>query len=93
MNKLEFFRQHSNCRYAILNRGAFIDLQNTLMACADLPADIIYEIIKEEFADYLGKDDVLVAYLITNNLMMIKNLIRTQQELDELRQSYKSFNN
>ena len=81
MDGLEFFKIHPEFRYAILNFYTTIDLNWTTQCCANLPPHVIFENLRNLFANDMGENSALISYLVTNNVMLIRNLIDANQKL------------
>ena len=84
LDTINLFKENLGLRYAILNFYSMIDLQRLANTVGNLPSQAIYETFKNEFKEYLGEHDVLVSYLATNSIMLIKNLMTAQQKINLL---------
>ena len=84
MGKINLFKENPVLRYAILNFYFMLDLQRIANVSGNIPPQAIYEVFKNEFKYHLGENDVLISYLATNNIMLIKNLMMAQQKINLL---------
>lgn len=93
MSELEFFQVHPEFRYAVLNFYTTIDLNRTTQLCASLPPHVIQEALKNVFAKELDSSGnvALISYLITNSVMLTRNLIAAQQKLSTVTSNGNSF--
>ncbi len=92
LGKINFFKNHEEFRYAAVNNFMMIDLDWVLGDCLELPPHEIYETIKNEFKNYLGEHDVLIAHLCTVSIMLLKTLFVAQQNINPTLQSMPSKN-
>ena len=81
MGTVEIFKRNPGLRYAILDFYSTLDFQRIVNISKNLPPPAIYETFKNEFKEYLGNHDVLVSYLATNNIRLIRNLMQAQQKI------------
>ncbi len=63
MQKMPFFQQHQDCRYAVLRFFADSDFNSIFPASLYIPPNIFYEIVRVEFSKELGDHAVVVATL------------------------------
>ena len=63
MKDIPFFREHQDCRYAVLCFFADSDFNSIFPASLQVPPNIFYEIVREEFKEEFGEHDVLIATL------------------------------
>ena len=83
MNGLDFFKIHPEFRYAILNFYTTIDLNRTTQLCTSLPPHVIQKALKDTFAEEINGvgNSALISYLITNNIMLMRDLIIANQKI------------
>ena len=72
MDKLEFFRQNPQYRYAVLEFFSNLHFERLFKFSLKVSSSDIYESVKKEFGKYLNEQEILVAQLIT--------LVNTQQK-------------
>ena len=79
MDELEFFKIHSEFRYAILNFYTTIDLNRTVQLFNNFPPHVIFESFRNVFANDMGENSALISYLVTNSVTLIRELIAANQ--------------
>ena len=90
MEKIPFFRDKPETRYAVFSAWISSDLKLALSFCGNLPMAAVFEIFDNEFKNNLGAKSTLVSCLFANNLDLMKDLILTQQKLTTSPYSKKS---
>ena len=97
IGRCEFFEENPEYRYALLKKFVDKRLSWLLSSSVELPADVIYRSIKEQFGEQFGEYDVLISYLCSYACDVNKNLQETQklqQRIAELENSLEeAFNN
>ena len=83
MGKIPFFRNNLEKRYAVLDHIAMQNLSWIYRVHGNYPVHTIYINLKEAFKSEMGDNDVLISYLTTNTISMIKLLKTMRQMLDE----------
>ena len=90
MGGLEFFKENPKYRYAVLDTFLQLDFFFILDESSKLTSFDVYNIFRQTFGEYLGKQDVLVSLLcsLVNNLQ--KKYLLSQRQLNELLDKYQS---
>ena len=87
MAGIEFFRANPVYRYAVVNNFIENDFECIFTECLNESSFTIYNIFREKFGDYLGKDDVLVSCLCAFVNRQHQNLLTVQKKFIELNRS------
>ena len=85
MDKIPFFKNNLEKRYAVLDHIAMQNLSWIYRAHNHYPPQVIYVNLKEAFKDEMGDNDVLISYLATNTVTLLTMLKKMRQMLDEAR--------
>jgi hypothetical protein len=84
MKDMAFFREHQECRYAVLCFFADTDFNSLFVPSLTIAPNVFQQIVREEFTEELGEHDVLVSILAA--------LINTHQRIaQENMQKFNSF--
>lgn len=81
MGRLEYFRENPAVRYRSLSQFVTQNLNWIRVASGNIEPHVIYENLREAFKGELGGHDALICFLISNNIRLIKELIRTRDKL------------
>ena len=84
MSNIDFFKQHPEYRYAVLSKWGSDDFRNAFRVSIEFPAHMIWEILMNKFEKDLSEHDTLVSYLLTNSIMLMRNLAFANQKIMEL---------
>ncbi len=84
MSKIDFFKKHPEYRYAVLSKWGSDDLKRAFRDSVKTPPHIIREILMDKFKNFFGEHETLLSYLLTNNIMLIRNLVIANQKIMEL---------
>ena len=87
MLTIDFFKNNPATRYTIINHWVMGDIQLAQNVCKDIQPYLLKEIFQSEFKSDLGDNDVLVSYLFSNSVKLLKELIEAQQKIEKLSNS------
>ena len=90
MGRLEFFRQNSQYRYAMLLYIASGGINSASWRGAKFQRSLIYEGIKNDFGDSLGEHDVLISMLCTIAMDYKQDIINKHKRIAELEEQLKA---
>ncbi len=80
MDRIGYFNEHPEFRYEVLNDIIIKNLNWAMISYVNFPPHVIYENLKAAFSEEMGENDVLISYLITNSLTLIKNWIIAREQ-------------
>lgn len=84
MLTVDFFKNNPAARYTIMNHWAMGDIQLAQNVCKNIKPHLVKEVFQSEFKADLGDNDVLVSYLFSNSLKLLKELLESQEKLKKL---------
>lgn len=80
MGRLEFFRENPAVRYRSLSQFVTQNLNWIRVAGGNTESHVIYENLREAFKSEMGGHDVLIPFLVANNIRLIKELIAEREK-------------
>ena len=80
MGRLEFFRENPALRYRTLSHFVTQNLNWIRVAGGDTEPYVIYQNLREAFSAEMGGHDVLISFLVANNIRLIKELIAEREK-------------
>ena len=82
MGRLEYFRENPAVRYRAISQFVTQNLNWIRVAGGNTEPHVIYENLREAFKGEMGGHDVLISFLVANNIRLIKELIREREKND-----------
>ncbi len=82
MGKVDGFKNNPELRYRVLHHMVMQNLNWVRLASGDASPYEIYTKLREAFDDDMSKFNVIIPYLISNNIRLLKKISKMQNSLD-----------